>query len=347
MKEKILVRFEVKADQITEDDGFFYISGYGSVFGNVDLGRDVVMAGAFAKCLERKSPIKMLWQHDANMPIGVWSSIKEDSYGLLMQGKLPKNDTFVSGRVVPQLKAGSLDGLSIGYYVQDFFLDNNIRYIKEADLVETSIVTFPMNPAAVIHSMKAATAFKDLPLAEDDTPWDSAAAVKRVRDHTNSMEAPSAAYKDAFFWYDSESPEDFTAYKLPFADVIDGKLMAIPRAIFAAAAAINGARGGVDIPESDIAGVKRSIDRYYDKMDRESPFGKMFNLDHVIDIKSKRDFERLLRESGAFSKKAAIFLASQWGQQPSSEVRSDSADVKSVSDPLRELLETLKSARKS
>jgi len=59
---------------------------------------------------------------------------------------------------------------------------------------------------------------------------------------------------------------------LPFADVIDGRLMAIPRAIFAAAAALSGARGGVNIPAEDVDAVKRKIAAYYKRLGETPPW---------------------------------------------------------------------------
>lgn len=345
-KDRIIIPFEIKADSMREDDNNFYIKGYGSVFGNVDQGRDVVKQGAFGKTIQKGQSVKMLWQHDADMPIGIWTSIQEDSYGLLMEGRLPKEDTFVSGRVIPQLKNGSLDGLSIGFCVRDYEIDSNnsVRIIKEADLMEVSIVTFPMNQSAAIHSIKAAVSYQGLPIADSDLEWDSTAAVKRIRDFTKSLEAPSRDYRKAFLWFDNDAADSFGGYKMPIADVIDGKLVVIPRAVFAAAAAINGARGGIDIPEADIAAVKRTIERYYDDMDRDSPFVKAYNLEQVIDIKTKRDFERLLRDSGVFSRKAALHLANNWNMP--TEERRESVDEKSLSSDLKELLSVLKSTNR-
>jgi len=81
-------------------------------------------------------------------------------------------------------------------------------------------------------------------------------------------------YRRFFFWYDAQNAEDFGSYKLPFADIINGQPYAIPRAIFAAAAAIQGARGGVDIPESDIPAVKSRIASYYKKLGETPPWSK-------------------------------------------------------------------------
>ena len=116
---------------------------------------------------------------------------------------------------------------------------------------------------------KGATTFGDLPLAPRERRWDATAADKRVRAWAGADEKPNAKYRRAFFWFDGEAAETFGAYKLQFADVIDGSLVAVPRGVFASAAAIQGARGGVDIPDSDVPGVKTHIGRYYAKMRRE------------------------------------------------------------------------------
>lgn len=108
-----------------------------------------------------------------------------------------------------------------------------------------------------------------LPLASRDRQWDSQAAVARVRRATDSEEEPSARYKDAFFWYDSSEPDNFTSYKLPFADAVDGTLTAVPRGVFAAAAVVQGSRGGVDLPQGDVAGVRSKIEQYYARMRSE------------------------------------------------------------------------------
>jgi hypothetical protein len=73
------------------DDGTF--EGYGSVFGVVDSYREVVEPGAFMASLAKRKAkgIKLLWQHDASQPIGVWDDLAEDSKGLWGKGRLLKD----------------------------------------------------------------------------------------------------------------------------------------------------------------------------------------------------------------------------------------------------------------
>lgn len=114
--------------------------------------------------------------------------------------------------------------------------------------------------------------YQDLPLAGGGHRWNAEAAEKHVRRWARAEDGPNERYRQAFLWFDRSRQENFTAYKLPIADVIDGRLMAVPRAIEAATRVVQGARGGVDIPARDLAGLKREIARYYEKMGEEAPW---------------------------------------------------------------------------
>jgi hypothetical protein len=118
----------------------------------------------------------------------------------------------------------------------------------------------------------AVTSFADLELADEDRPWDGDAAEKRVRKWADAEDEPNQKYRDAHVWYDADSKDNFTAYKLLIADVIGGKLRAVPRGVMAAGNVIQGARGGVDIPDRDLDRVKSHLAKYYRKMDRTPPW---------------------------------------------------------------------------
>lgn len=153
-------RLEVK--QVT-DEGVF--EGYGSVYGNIDNGGDIVLAGAFDKSLQNKSPgkVKMLLQHDTRRPIGVWDDLYSDSKGLVVKGRLLLGTT--DGKETYEfMKAGAIDGLSIGYRVQDsnYDRDSDIRTIIKADLMEVSAVTFPMNELAIVNAVKSGMGIKTI-----------------------------------------------------------------------------------------------------------------------------------------------------------------------------------------
>jgi len=139
-----------------EEDGVF--AGYASLFGEVDLGRDIVEAGAFSKSLAARGAagIRMLFQHDPAEPIGAWLSIEEDRRGLKVRGRIAKG-VGRAREVLELMRAGALDGLSIGFRTVKARADarTGIRRIVEADLWEISVVTFPMLPSARIAQVKS------------------------------------------------------------------------------------------------------------------------------------------------------------------------------------------------
>jgi hypothetical protein len=124
----------------------------------------------------------------------------------------------------------------------------------------------------VEEDMMAVTAFQDLALADEDREWDGDAAEKRVRKWAGAEDGPNEKYRDAHVWYDADSRDNFTAYKMLIADVVGGKLKAVPRGVMAAGNVLQGARGGVNIPDRDVNRVKSHLAKYYKKMDRTPPW---------------------------------------------------------------------------
>jgi hypothetical protein len=116
------------------------------------------------------------------------------------------------------------------------------------------------------------TAFQDYPLADGGRHWDGAAAERRIRAWAGATDEPNEKYRDAHVWYDSAKKDNFTAYKLLIADVIDGRVYAVPRAVSAAGGIMDGARGGIDIPPGDVDRVKSHLAKYYQKMGETPPW---------------------------------------------------------------------------
>lgn len=142
-----------------EADGTF--SGYASLFGMVDLGQDLVMPGAFRESLSSRGArgVKLLFQHDPSEPIGVWLEIAEDDKGLFARGRLMP-EVNRGREVLSLMRAGALDGLSIGFRTQQGRTDpaSGVRRLDKIDLWEISVVTFPMLPQARVSTVKRALA---------------------------------------------------------------------------------------------------------------------------------------------------------------------------------------------
>jgi len=168
MKQRLNIPLEVKE---VGDNGTF--SGYGSIFGNKDSYGDIVVKGAFDKSLSSwrskgRLPA-LLWQHKTDEPIGIYTRIEEDEKGLYVEGRLLKDDDQLAKRAYAHLKAGSLSGMSIGYQSIDEEYDkkNDALMLKELDLWEVSLVTFPANDSAHVESVKRTLMRGDLPLEKD------------------------------------------------------------------------------------------------------------------------------------------------------------------------------------
>lgn len=140
------------------DDGS--IEGYGSVFGVRDNYDDVIAAGAFVGSLkghkEANTMPAMLWQHDADQPIGIWTEMVEDAKGLRIKGMLAL-ETVKGKEAHALLKLGALNGLSIGFISKQWAYDreSEVRTLTEIDLWEVSLVTFPANEKARITNVKS------------------------------------------------------------------------------------------------------------------------------------------------------------------------------------------------
>lgn len=163
-RKKLAIDFKIKS---IDESGEF--SGYASVFGVKDSYSDIVMPGAFSKSLakwgEKRQLPALLWQHKTDEPIGIFTSMKEDDHGLYVEGRLLKEDDELAKRAYAHLKAGSIQAMSIGYSLNDYEYDKDkgAFQLKEIDLWEVSLVTFPANEEARIDTVKASLDGGDLP----------------------------------------------------------------------------------------------------------------------------------------------------------------------------------------
>lgn len=311
------VAFEITE---TKDDGdFFIFKGLASTW-EVDLVDDRFQMGAFAESIAKQLPT-ILWQHQRLEPIGMPISIKETQAGLEVEGKLPKEDSFVSGRVIPQMKVGSIKAMSVGFRPQQAGPDpTNLpfgRLITKAILREVSLVTFPANPGAKITDLKHFQ--DDLLFAKRNQSWDEKGASERI---------------GLFCVGDSPTEENYLipeTKQLLFTDVVEGKRVIIPRALNQAKSILP----SLEISEEEKEHVLELIKGYQSKLDKTEPKKDFYTELDVKEINSKKEFERLLRDSGLFSRDAAMLLAKHFKPETEkSESSSDDDEVKTVLDGL-------------
>lgn len=134
-------------------------TGYGSVFGELDSYRDIVVKGAFSASIAdyqtRGVPVPMLWQHRSMEPIGIYTKLEEDDHGLYLEGEI--NMDVQRGReCLSLMKQKAMSGLSIGYDTVDFEDDGKrmVRFLKQVALWEISPVTFPAGQSARVIEAK-------------------------------------------------------------------------------------------------------------------------------------------------------------------------------------------------
>lgn len=276
MKTKSCVLNIIKTDQ--SDDNINKIFAIASTFGNIDRVGDIIGRKAFDKTVKnlqaKKTMLPSLFNHDSNLLLGgiPSESLEIKDNGLHFMALLDKNVPKAQ-EVYSLAQKGFLNNTSIGFTTDSITWDDkeNTRTINALDLMEISFTPIPANPKAIITDVKSyTTSFKDFPLADENHAWDKDSAISRIREKTGSEESPSAAYRHAFMYYDPDNTDDFSAYKLPYVDVIEGEMKAVPRAMFAIAAIL--IEGEIDIPEGGITTIKTHADRYYSKMGCESPF---------------------------------------------------------------------------
>jgi HK97 family phage prohead protease len=127
--------------------------GYASLFNVADGAGDIVAPGAYARSLRRRPParVRLLYQHFAHEPIGVWEDIREDARGLYVRGRLTE-DVERAREVGELIRDGALDGLSIGFRAVRAKRDprTGLRTLLEIELWEISIVTFPLLPGSEV-----------------------------------------------------------------------------------------------------------------------------------------------------------------------------------------------------
>jgi HK97 family phage prohead protease len=157
MKRKVRnFTFDVKE---VDEEGHF--SGYASVYNVIDAYREVVAPGAFANTLRkwqsRNRLPPALWQHRSAEPVGPFTKMVEDERGLYTEGQLLVRDVQRAREARALMQSKTVDGMSIGFnsVVEEWNSDTKLLTLKEIDLWEVSIVTFPANQESLITEVRS------------------------------------------------------------------------------------------------------------------------------------------------------------------------------------------------
>ena len=191
--------FEVKAT--AEENNIFTFEGYASTFNNVDHGDDIVIRGAFSNSLAKNSQVPILWQHQMSEVIGISVQLYEDDKGLFIKGNLPKDDTLVSGRIIPQMKVGSIKEMSIGFFTKNYDrAKDGIRLLKEIDLFEVSLVTKAMNSQALVTGFKSFETLRDIEQTLKNNGFSNNEAktlISKIKEFSSKRDASEDNQRDA------------------------------------------------------------------------------------------------------------------------------------------------------
>lgn len=161
MELKTFATFELKVNSTKRE-----VTGYASIFNNVDSYGDVVLPGAYTKTIRERGPekgrkvvggkprckIKVLRNHTDL--IGIPMEIREDGPGLWTKSWIAPTD--LGNETLTLIEAGVLQEMSIGYdaVVFDFNPESSVRNLRELKLYEYSYVDIPANEEAVITEVK-------------------------------------------------------------------------------------------------------------------------------------------------------------------------------------------------
>jgi len=359
--------FEVTERKVTEEDGKIYLTGYANTKGHSDSHGDIPTnfndQPVYILDFMLKNPVCFVdhWASASNIA-GNFVELKEDEKGLwfkLLFRDLPDIYNNEVKDAVSAWQKGFGRALSIGgnWLFEDAENPNNLT---KAVLREISLVGIGSDHDALTDAdypkhiaTKKVVPFTNMPIADRDKAWNPEGAIGRIRELTGAEDdgleggAIQRRYRQAFLWYYNIAPEKFESYKLPIADVIDGVLTVVPKAIFAAAGAMRGGRFSIDLPEQDRPSIIRNIEKYYEKMDLESPFNdkSAFRVDDFSAF-GEKDLENIFKDgiclSGKKAKAMVSALKSSGLRDVSSDGHRDGDDgLKEIGAILRKTLKTI------
>lgn len=294
---------------------------------------------ALARHRKDNRPIRLKREHATLIGGFPIETVHEDEKGLFGIGNINLN-TQDGIEAFALAKQGVLSDFSVGWQDIKSSIVDDIRIIEETEIWEGSLVEEPMNPEAKVTDVKSVVPFQDMPLASRDRAWDSKAAVARIREFTDSTESPTDDYKKAFIFCDCKKRNEFSSYKLPIADIVNGKLVVVKDALLAAAKALH-----ANVPENAIKEATRHIERYCAKMDIDSPFsdnGKQYFTSSQVKLWTPRDCERELRKTGMFSKNGLKTLASRLDSQQKTDENTNKKGFSELFDQLKSLKESMR-----
>lgn len=262
-----------------------------SVFDNIDLADEVIIPGAFDRCLAERNQFPVVWSHQWTLPPVGLSEVRSTDKGLVARGQLFVNgedSVEIAKHIWTAMKAGALREWSVGLNVKRERYENRngkqVVVLEDLDLIELGPCLKGVNQATETISVKAledeiartkgVLPVTQLSFAPREAGFDGTIARQHVKDYASDADGnvDLAKYDRAFLWVDGDAGDNLTGRRYIVADIVDGTLKYVPRAIFAAANVLMGGRG-VDasstIGDAGVAELKKSVERLYARMRTE------------------------------------------------------------------------------
>jgi hypothetical protein len=152
--------------------------------------------------------------------------------------------------------------------------------------------------------------------------WDGRAADRRLRAWAGGESLDWAKYRRGFGWFDSANPEAFDSYKLPHHDIMDGDIKTHRGGVIAAGNAIQGGRGGVDIPDGERAGVRSHLARHYRQFDMQPPWERSAEATHCEQCFADTELTQAARDTSPEWPGPAVLCAECWRKEEPKELPS-------------------------
>jgi HK97 family phage prohead protease len=297
------MEFKASATAIKGIDGRT-VTGIASTFGVLDMYNDIVNRGAYKKTIkERPGKIRHLWMHNFREPpiatINKLSEVGRDALPEQIKADYPEAtggleitrtylDTPRGNEILQGLLSDppAINEMSIGFDPIKWEVEENedegkfIRYLQEIRLWDTSDVTWGANPATI--GKKEVIPYRDYGTTDEDTEW----SAPTLNDFTNEQfddlsKSEKTRIYNHYAFSVNRPPENFGDLKLPHHRPGEsGVGPAIWRGVTAAMAALMGARGGVDMPDSDRKGVYNHLAKHYDQYGEEPPEFKFVQMSY-------------------------------------------------------------------
>lgn len=233
----------------------------------------------------KRNPVVLFAHDNRSLPIGRASEVE------VKDGQLVADITFASAEANPlaenvwkSVQEGTLRAVSVGFRPHQIKSerrdDKDVYLLGDNELYEISVVPIPSNPEALarmkalaIEIVTEAAVPYQAHKPVDGGRWSGSTAEKSIKAWaTTDGTIDWAKYRKGFAWYDAAAKDKQGSYKLVHHMVQDGDLVTVRGGVIAAGGAVSGSRGGVDIPEGDVAAVKAHLAKHYKQFDLTPPW---------------------------------------------------------------------------